>query len=50
MYNANVLAYYVSNVGIVWDYTRISLIVPTVFIMYTYCFYILLSVIKHLLT
>ena len=36
MYNANVLACYVSNVGIVRFYTLIITIVLTVFITYTY--------------
>ena len=44
MYNANVLACYVSNVGIVWFYTLIITIVLTVFIIYTYFSNILLSV------
>ena len=44
MYNANVLACYVSNVGIVCFYTLIITIVLTVFIIYMYCSYILLSV------
>ena len=44
MYNVNVLPCYVSNVGIVWFYTLIITIVLTVFIIYTYCSYILLSV------
>ena len=43
MYNANVLACYVSNVGIAWFYTLIITIVLIV-IIYTYCSYVLLSV------
>ena len=39
MWNANVLACYASNVGIVWFYTPIIPIVFTVFI-YTYYFVI----------
>ena len=34
MYNANVLACYVSNVCVVWFYTLIITIVLTVFIIY----------------
>ena len=44
MYIANVLACCISNVSIVWFYTLIIAIVLTVFIIYTYCSYILLSV------
>ena len=40
MYNANVIACYVSNVGIVWFYTLIITIVLAVFITYTHCSYI----------
>ena len=42
MYNANVLACYVSNVSIVWFYTLIITIL-IVFIINTYCSNILLS-------
>ena len=45
MYNANMLACCVNNVGIVWFNTLIITIVLTVFIIYTYCSYILLSVV-----
>ena len=43
MYNANVLACCVRNVGIAWFYTLIITIVLAVFIIYMYCTYTLLS-------